>query len=712
MQTRARGRIARAAVLLLLCTFVVPIGAVRAGAEDPPGFAAFNANAAGHDWANAYLLALLSHYVYLEPHGATEADFLDKFGDWASPLGLSSIHYGRELVSDTEVVIGETADAVIITFRGTETLAAQELGDVMDLVLDLAIDSDDGVHWGFRQQALSVHDFVRDRIAAAGTKKVWLTGHSLGGAVATATAYLLETADDPIDVQGVVTFGAPRVFMEERFLVNPDAAAAYEALGIPTQRWVDERDPVPHIPPPVPVVLPYRHIGQLNHILPDGATCRVAFNTTEADIVDLDLILDLIAEHGLLDAFPAIVDELLGAVDIRYHDTDRYATRIHHQMPESVRALVPEPPYPPEALNDCDEPRDTTAPEITPAVTGTLGDNGWYTSNVTVSWTVTDPESDVTSTSGCGTSTVSSDTTGTTFTCSATSEGGTASESVTVKRDATAPTGIVVSPDRAPNANGWYNAAVTATWSGSDATSGIASCTQTVYAGADTATGSLAGSCTDLAGNTASGPAFTFKYDATAPQVTITSPPDGADYFTDQGVAASYACTDNLSGVDTCSGPVASGANIDTSAFGAHTFTVAATDQAGNSASASNSYSVTYSLGSGFLAPLDPPPAATVAKAGQVIPIKWQLFDAAGDVVADRTDLFEVGWSAKFACSVPSGETVETYSTAGASGLRYDAAAEQYVFNAKSAKSDAGYCRFFVVRVGTAATAALVSFVR
>src|SRR6185503_7124478 len=36
---------------------------------------------------------------------------------------------------------------------------------------------------------------------------------------------------------------------------------------------------------------------------------------------------------------------------------------------------------------------DTTAPVITPTVTGTSGSNGWYTSNVSVSWAVSDPES-------------------------------------------------------------------------------------------------------------------------------------------------------------------------------------------------------------------------------------------------------------------------------------------------------------------------------
>lgn len=82
---------------------------------------------------------------------------------------------------------------------------------------------------------------------------------------------------------------------------------------------------------------------------------------------------------------------------------------------------------------------DNTPPVITPAIAGTLGDNGWYTSDVGVTWTATDAESAITS-APCAAGSLTTDSPATTFTCSATSAGGTASASVTVKRDATAPT--------------------------------------------------------------------------------------------------------------------------------------------------------------------------------------------------------------------------------------------------------------------------------
>jgi hypothetical protein len=157
---------------------------------------------------------------------------------------------------------------------------------------------------------------------------------------------------------------------------------------------------------------------------------------------------------------------------------------------------------------------DDTPPIITATVTGAAGDNGWYRSDVTVTWSVSDPDSAISSRRGCDAVTVASDTAGTTITCTAASAGGEASDSVTLKRDATPP-GIV-----------------------------------------------------------------------------MTAPAEGAAYELNQALAASYACTDDLSGAALCLGPVPSGSGIDTSSPGHRTFTVTATDQAGNAALRSVTYEV------------------------------------------------------------------------------------------------------------------------
>ena len=80
-----------------------------------------------------------------------------------------------------------------------------------------------------------------------------------------------------------------------------------------------------------------------------------------------------------------------------------------------------------------------TPPTIVPHVDGPLGVGGWYTGDVTVTWSVEDFESPISSTAGCESTVIDADTTGTTLTCTATSFGGTDSVDVTVKRDATPP---------------------------------------------------------------------------------------------------------------------------------------------------------------------------------------------------------------------------------------------------------------------------------
>lgn len=77
-------------------------------------------------------------------------------------------------------------------------------------------------------------------------------------------------------------------------------------------------------------------------------------------------------------------------------------------------------------------------PVITPVIDGTLGDKGWYVSDVTVSWDI-DSESTVYGTDGCDPVTIDADTAGVTLSCWVASDGGEAEMSVTIKRDTDPP---------------------------------------------------------------------------------------------------------------------------------------------------------------------------------------------------------------------------------------------------------------------------------
>ena len=88
---------------------------------------------------------------------------------------------------------------------------------------------------------------------------------------------------------------------------------------------------------------------------------------------------------------------------------------------------------------------------------------------------------------------------------------------------------------------------------------------------------------------------FTFQlhhFDVTPPVATLSTPAEGAVYDQGAAVAADYGCADDDSGIASCIGDVPSGAALDTSVAGDHTFTVAATDNAGNTANVTHHYTV------------------------------------------------------------------------------------------------------------------------
>jgi Tol biopolymer transport system component len=109
-------------------------------------------------------------------------------------------------------------------------------------------------------------------------------------------------------------------------------------------------------------------------------------------------------------------------------------------------------------------------------------------------------------------------------------------------------------------------------------------------------TTSIVHTAIDLAGNAASALQRVTVVDTTPPTITIDAPVAEARYGVGQVVAARYACADTASVAVACAGTVADGDEIDTATAGRKTFTVTATDAAGNVATRAVAYSVGYSL--------------------------------------------------------------------------------------------------------------------
>jgi hypothetical protein len=353
-------------------------------------------------------------------------------------------------------------------------------------------------------------------------------------------------------------------------------------------------------------------------------------------------------------------------------------------------------------------PSDTTAPVITPHIQGSLGDNGWYTSDVSVDWTVADNESNISSQSGCDAFSVTSDQQATTYTCTATSAGGTNSQSVTIKRDGTAPVIKDDGPASQPNAAGWYNTNVTNNFSASDALSGLANAT-TDASFTKTTTGEgraltvSSGAVADAAGNVAASiDSRGFDVDKTAPTLNPSVSPNPV--LLNGNATATAGAQDNLSGV------ASEGCDpVNTSSVGAKSVSCSATDEAGNQRSAIASYDVNYRF-AGFRAPVDNGGIFNSVKAGQSVPMKFSLSGNQG------LSIIETGFPKVAAVACPNSATmvdqIEETTTAN-SGLTYDATADQYNYVWKTQSAYAGKCfRFDMKLIDGTTQSALFKFTK
>ncbi len=233
---------------------------------------------------------------------------------------------------------------------------------------------------------------------------------------------------------------------------------------------------------------------------------------------------------------------------------------------------------------------DTTPPEIVATVAGTMGPNGWYTSDVDVEWSFSDPESPITDvTDDCVPLSVTWDTPpeGVTLTCTATSGGGTGEASITIKRDTTPPQvvasilegGVPIHPSV------WSGQDLTVRYTCADASSGLASgCGEDDLIDAEGEHTVDSGQVCDVAGNCGSA-SITGRSDRTGPTLILPTGLSGTTSGTGLRLTYDAIAAEPHSGIlrhPSCSRPSGSWFPV-----GTVEVTCTALDLAGNSGSAS-----------------------------------------------------------------------------------------------------------------------------
>jgi triacylglycerol lipase len=175
--------------------------------------------------------------------------------DTRLPLGFASNE------TDTQVLVCRWNDDVVVAFRGTELKLRDWLTDLTGSLVPCQ-NGTGQVHSGFQAALNSVYPQVIrsiNDIVVAGKSRIFVCGHSLGGALSLlfADRYLREASragHTSIPLREVFTYGAPRVGdsdFSNNFRKTPIAANTF--------CWVDQEDPVTRV---APVSLHYRHAVQ------------------------------------------------------------------------------------------------------------------------------------------------------------------------------------------------------------------------------------------------------------------------------------------------------------------------------------------------------------------------------------------------------------------------------------------------------------------
>jgi predicted lipase len=208
------------------------------------------------DLKKAKILANICHATYESKPTSSE---------YARLLRDSELIVPDDKTVPVRALLGFIDEELIIAYRGT--VLAESINKETDIFLDMLacmvcnfipvlrlppkslnslIDQREikdiyggEIHLGFALLMEKIWSKTQSLIEQLKPHKICLTGHSLGGALATLAAYRLRNQDFPISVY---TFGAPRVG-------DSAFASRYEDSKVLHFRIENKNDIVPHLPP-------------------------------------------------------------------------------------------------------------------------------------------------------------------------------------------------------------------------------------------------------------------------------------------------------------------------------------------------------------------------------------------------------------------------------------------------------------------------------
>lgn len=208
-------------------------------------------NDGSYDFNTGRAMAWLAQLAYETAHPEKIDTVLQNWG-LSLRATLKKSTGGILPLVDTRGLVLQGWGGTIVTFAGTDPLVPANWLTDFNL-----LPRPDDIHTGFEDAVNAVWQEVRSAVLTreVANGPLYITGHSLGGALAVVAASFL--ADDRLaDVSAIYTFGMPRCG-GQRFV-----EAYGDALSSRTYRFVHGDDIVPTVPPEK---LGFRHVGgQLN----------------------------------------------------------------------------------------------------------------------------------------------------------------------------------------------------------------------------------------------------------------------------------------------------------------------------------------------------------------------------------------------------------------------------------------------------------------
>jgi hypothetical protein len=227
--------------------------------------------------------------------------------EWARDATVSALEVRTppiDNMDDAHCFIGDIpgTNKTVLAFRGTGPISTKNWLADFELRL-IPSDGDDGiqVHEGFAATLTYLMPQIKQVLPR--DRMVWITGHSLGGALATLACR--ELKNEGFQIEATYTFGGPRV----------GNAGFANSLPAPLYRFVYGVDIVPHLPPQGV----YQHGGIKVSLSRDGTVTRAADlgdggDAGMPDLVSLAVTTDRLASgcgNPLLDKLVSDVSSVL-----------------------------------------------------------------------------------------------------------------------------------------------------------------------------------------------------------------------------------------------------------------------------------------------------------------------------------------------------------------------------------------------------------------